>query len=58
MVIIVNVKAKRIIVQINVTKRMQYFGMVWESDIYYHNSGNYGRPSQERLTGDTIDISD
>ena len=32
--------------------------MVWEVDIYSLNAGKDGRPALERLTGDTIDISE
>ena len=32
--------------------------MVWEAEIYSHTAGKYGRPDLERLTCDTIDISE
>ena len=32
--------------------------MVWEADIYSHTAGKEVHPSLERLTGDTIDISE
>ena len=51
-------KYKIRIVQRNRSNRVQYFIMVWEDEIYYHTSGKYGIPYLERLTGDTIDISE
>ena len=55
---IIKVKAKRIIVQKNITKRVWYFGMVSEAEIYSPTAGKDVLPDLERLTGDTIDISE
>ena len=55
---IIKEKSKRRRVQRNIPKRDWDFGMVWESDIHYHTVGKDGRPDPERLTGDTIDISE
>ena len=55
---IIKVKAKRIIVQKNITKRVWYFGMVSEAETYSLTAGKDGLPDLERLTGDTIDISE
>ena len=54
---IIKGKAKRRRVQSNKPKMVWYFGMVWEAEIYYRISGKDGRPSLERLTEYTIDIS-
>ena len=32
--------------------------MVWEAEIYSHTEGKDGHSTLERLTGDTIDISE
>ena len=32
--------------------------MIWEYEISYHTAGRYGCPDLERLTGDTIKISE
>ena len=45
-------------VQRNIPKRVWDFGMVWESEIYYHTAGKSGHPALEHLIGDTIDISE
>ena len=55
---IIKVKANRIIVHSNIPKRFWDFGMVWEAEIYSHTLVKDGRPDLERLTGDTIDISE
>ena len=48
----------RIRVHINIPMRVWDFKMVWEAEIYSRTAGKDGRPSLERLTGDTIDISE
>ena len=53
---IMNGNSKRRIVQSNIPKRVWYFGMVWEEEIYSRTTGKDRRPSLEKLTGDTIDI--
>ena len=55
---IIKEKGNRRRVQINITKRVWYFGVIWESDIYFCTVGKDGRPSLERLTGDIIYISE
>ena len=55
---IIKVKANRIIVHSNIPKRFWDFGMVWEAEIYSHTLIKDGRPDLERLTGDTIYISE
>ena len=55
---IIKGKSKRRRVQRNITKRVWDFGMVWEAEIYYRTPGKDGRPDLERLTRDTIDISE
>ena len=40
-----------------VHKRLFYFELVWEEDIYYRNSSAYGLTGIERRTGETPDIS-
>ena len=55
---IIKVKSRRRRVQMNTTKRVWVFGMVWEADIYYRTTGKDGRPALEQLTWDTIDISE
>ena len=55
---IIKGKSKRRIVQRNIPMRVWDFGMVWESEIYSHNAGKDGCPALERLTDDTIDISE
>ena len=55
---IIKGKDKRRIFQRNIPKRVYYFRMVWEAEIYSHTAGKYGRTSLERLTGDMIDISE
>ena len=44
--------------QRNTHHRIRDSGMVWEAEIYYCTAGKYGHPSLERVTGDTIDISE
>ena len=51
-------KAKIRRFQRNIPKRVWYFSMVWEADIYYRTAGKDGHPTLERLTGDMIDISE
>ena len=51
-------KYKRRRVQRNIPKRVWDFVMVWEAEIYSHTAGKDGGLSLERLTGDTIDISE
>ena len=55
---IIKGRYKRIIVQINIPKRVWDFGMFWEAEIYSLTAVKDGRPSLERLTGDIIDISE
>ena len=45
-------------VQRNIPKRVWDFVMVWEAEIYSRTEGKDGGLSLERLTGDTIDISE
>ena len=52
------VKSKRIRFNRNTPKGVWDFGMVWEADIYSRASGKDRRPDLERLTGDTMDISE
>ena len=39
-------------------KRIWYFGLVWEAEIYSRMAGKYQRTPMEILTWDNIDISD
>ena len=55
---IINGKAKRTSFQRNIPKRVWYFSTVREVDIYYCTEVKNGRPDLEKLTGDTIDISE
>ena len=55
---IIKGKAKRRRVQRNIPKMVWDFEMVWKAEIYSRNTGKDGRPSLERLTWDTIDISE
>ena len=55
---IIQVKANRRRVQGNIHKRVWGFVMIWEADIYSRTAGKDGHPALERLTGDTIDISE
>ena len=55
---IIKGKANRRRVQRNIPKRVWYFRMVWEAEIYFPTAGKDGRPSLEQLTGYTIDISE
>ena len=55
---IIKGKYKRRIVQINIPKKVWEFGMVWETEIYYHTTVKDRCPALEHLTGDTIDISE
>ena len=55
---IIKGKSRRRRVQINILRRVWDFGVVWESEIYSRTAVKYGRPDLERLTGDTIDISE
>ena len=55
---IIKGKAKRRIFQSNMSKRVWDFGMVCEAEIYSRTAGKDGRTSLERLTGDTIEISE
>ena len=41
-----------------ITKNCWSFGLVWESDIYYISSYKGGNTGTERITGETIDISE
>ena len=55
---IIKGKARRRRVQRNLPRRVWDLGMVWEAEIYYRTVGKDGRPYLEKLTGDTIDISE
>ena len=55
---IIKVKAKRRRFQRNKPKRVWDFVMVWEAEINSCTSGKYGRTYLERLTWDTINISE
>ena len=51
-----NTKRRR--AQRNIPKRVCVFGMVYKADIYSHNAGKDGLIDLERLTGDTMYISE
>ena len=53
---IIKGKYKRRSVKRNVPKRVGDFGIIWETEIYYHTAVKDGRPALKRLTGDSIDI--
>ena len=55
---IIQGKSKRRRVQRNIPKRVWDFDIVWEAEIYFRTAGKDGCPALERLTGDTIDISE
>ena len=55
---IIKGRFKRRRVQRNIPKRVWDFVMVWEAEIYSCTEGKDGVLSLERLTGDTIDISE
>ena len=55
---IIKGESKRRRVRRNIPKRFWDFGTVWGVGIYFHTAGNDGRPALERLTGDTVDISE
>ena len=42
----------------NIHKRIWNFGMIWRTEIYSRTAVKDGRPAPERLTGDTLDISE
>ena len=51
-------KAKNRRIQRRVTKHIQNFGLVSQAEIYSLTAGKYGQTPMERLTGDTINISE
>ncbi len=55
---IIKGKAKRRRIRRRVPKRVWDFGIVWESEIYSRTASKDGRTPLERITGDTIDISE
>ena len=55
---IIKGKAKRRRIRRNIPKRVWDFGIVWEAEIYCRTAGKDGRTALERITGDTIDISE
>lgn len=58
MIGIIKGKAKRRRIRRNVPQRVWDFGLVWESEIYSRTASKDGRTPFERITGDTIDISE
>ena len=42
----------------NAPKCIWDFGLVWECEIYSRTANKDGRPGLERITGDTVDISE
>ena len=55
---IIKGKSKRRRFQMNIPNRVWDFGIVWEAEIYSRTAGKDWHPLLERLTGDTIDISE
>ena len=55
---IIKEKAKNIILQRRVPKRIWDFGLVWEAKIYSGTTGQDGQTPMEIFTGDTINISE
>ena len=55
---IIKGKAKRRRIRRGVLKRCWDFGLVWEAEIYCRTAGKDGRTALERVTGDSIDISE
>ena len=55
---IIKVKLKRRRFHRNIPKRFCYFGIVWQAEMYSRTAGKDGCLALERLTEDTIDISE
>ena len=51
-------KARNRMIQRRILKCIWDFGLVWEAEIYSRTDGKYERSPMERLTGDTINISE
>ena len=58
MIKILNGKAKHRRIGSRVNKLVWRFGLVWEAEIYSRMSGKDGRALMEKMTGDTIEISE
>ena len=58
MIKIIKDKDKHRRIQRRITKRIGYFGLFWEAEIYSRTAGKYGRTLMERFTGNTIKISE
>ena len=51
-------KARNRMIKRRILKCIWDFGLVWEAEIYSRMAGKDDQPPMERLTGDTIKISE
>ena len=58
MIKILKDQAKRRRIWRRVPKRIWDFGLIWEAETYSRTVGKDGQTPMERLTGDTIGISE